>query len=70
MSLALHRQGRFVVLRECVITSGRKLRTHSTREWFAQIFRSSIARRWYIRGRRAMEVWYDERRPDPELNKP
>ena len=28
-SRALRRQGRFVVLRECVTTSGRKVRTHS-----------------------------------------
>lgn len=69
MSLALHRQGRFVILRECVITSGRKLRTHSTSEWFVQVFRITIARRWYVRDRKAMGVWYDERRPDPELNR-
>jgi hypothetical protein len=40
-----------------------------TSEWFAQVFRSSIARRWHVRDRSAMGVWYGERRPDPELNK-
>ena len=69
MSLALHRQGRFVCLRECVSTSGRKLRTHSTVEWFTQIYRITFARQRYIRDRAAMGVWYGERRPDPELTK-
>jgi glycosyltransferase involved in cell wall biosynthesis len=66
LSLALRRQGRFVCLRECVFTSGRKLRTHSTAEWLAQIYRITIARRKYVRDRNAMGVWYGERRPDPE----
>jgi cellulose synthase/poly-beta-1,6-N-acetylglucosamine synthase-like glycosyltransferase len=70
MSLALRRQGRFVCLRECVSTSGRKLRTHSTVEWFIQIYRITFARQRYIRDRSAMGVWYGERRPDPELNEP
>src|SRR6266446_2077701 len=70
ISLALRRQGRFVCLRECVLTSGRKLRTHSTVEWFIQLYRITFARHKYIRDRRAMGVWYDERRPDPELTKP
>lgn len=66
LSLALHRQGRFVCLRECVSTSGRKLRTHSTLEWFAQIYRITLARKKYIHDRDAMGVWYGDRRPDPE----
>jgi glycosyltransferase involved in cell wall biosynthesis len=67
-SLALHRQGRFVCLRECVSTSGRKLRTHSTREWFTQIYRITVARKKYIHDRDAMGVWYGDRRPDPEVS--
>jgi hypothetical protein len=70
LSLALRRQGRFVCLRECVSTSGRKLRTHSTVEWFIQIYRITFARQRYIRDRSAMGVWYGDRRPDPELTKP
>jgi glycosyltransferase involved in cell wall biosynthesis len=70
MSLALHRQGRFVCLRECVSTSGRKLRTHSTVEWLIQIYRITFARQRYIRDRNAMGVWYGDRRPDPEHTKP
>src|SRR5882762_4864686 len=70
ISLALRRQGRFVCLLECVLTSGRKLRTHSTVEWFIQLYRITFARHRYIRDRRAMGVWYGERRADPELAKP
>ena len=70
LSLALRRQGRFVCLRECVSTSGRKLRTHSTVEWFVQIYRITFARQRYIRDRSAMGVWYGDRRPDPEWTKP
>jgi glycosyltransferase involved in cell wall biosynthesis len=69
ISLALRRKGRFVCLRECILTSGRKLRTHSTIEWFIQMYRITFARDRYIRDRGAMSVWYGERRPDPELNK-
>jgi glycosyltransferase involved in cell wall biosynthesis len=68
LSLALHRQGRFVCLRECVSTSGRKLRTHSTWEWFVQMYRITIARKKYLHDRDAMGVWYGDRRPDPELS--
>lgn len=69
ISLALRGQGRFVCLRERILTSGRKLRTHSTFEWFIQMYRLTFARHRYIRDRTAMGVWYGERRPDPELNK-
>lgn len=68
LSLALHTLGRFVCLPECVSTSGRKLRTHSTTEWFVQIYRITFARERYVRDRAAMGVWYGDRRPDPELN--
>jgi len=70
LSLTLRRQGRFVCLRECVSTSGRKLRTHSTWEWAVQMYRITFARKRYIRDRSAMGVWYCDRRPDPELTKP
>jgi len=69
LSLALRRQGKFVCLRECVLTSGRKLRTHSTLEWFIQLYRVTFARNRCIRDRSAMGVWYGERRADPELGK-
>ena len=67
MSRAIRRQGRFVVLREFVTTSGRKLRAYSAREvlgllaWFALRGRSSV------RMRDGMDLWYGERRNDPDF---
>ena len=58
MSRALKRQGRFVVLRESVTTSGRKLRM------FASIL---LAGPKALRSRDALEVWYGGRREDPDL---
>ena len=66
LSFALQRQGRFVCLRECVSTSGRKLRTYSMWEWTVQMYRITLARRKYVGDRSAMGIWYEDRRPDPE----
>jgi glycosyltransferase involved in cell wall biosynthesis len=64
MSLALHRQGRFVVLRETVATSGRKLRTYTAREILG-IFLRLAARPSALRRREGLEIWYGQRRVDP-----
>lgn len=65
VSLALRRHGRFVILREAVLTSARKLRTFSGRE----ILRMALhmCRNGLPRSREAkgMEMWYGPRRPDP-----
>ena len=65
MSQALKRQGRFVVLRQTVTTSGRKLRTHSGREILAIMARLMIRGPRAVKQRRGMELWYAERRDDP-----
>jgi glycosyltransferase involved in cell wall biosynthesis len=64
MSLALRRQGRFVVLRESVMTSGRKLRTCSLREILTPIARIIFRGHRYLWSRSGLEIWYGERRPD------
>ena len=64
MSLALRRQGRFVILRERVITSGRKLRTCSLREILTPIARIVFHGHRYLWNRHGMEIWYGDRRPD------
>jgi glycosyltransferase involved in cell wall biosynthesis len=65
MSQALKRHGRFVVLREQVTTSGRKLRTYSGRELLrmlgAMLMRGPAA----VKQRQGMDIWYGERREDP-----
>ena len=63
MSRALRRQGRFVLLRETVLTSGRKLRSYSVWEVARVMGRVGRGRRG-LRDRRGLEIWYGERRPD------
>jgi hypothetical protein len=65
MSRALKRQGRFVVLRQAVITSGRKLRTHSVREMLAILVRLALGP-GAVKQRQGMDLWYAERREDPQ----
>lgn len=66
MSWALRRQGRFILLRESVLTSGRKLRTYSGSEILKLLFWLTIRGRLSSREQRGMEIWYGPRRPDPD----
>jgi glycosyltransferase involved in cell wall biosynthesis len=63
---ALRRHGRLVVLRETVITSGRKLRTHTV--WEGIRLLAAILRRGpsSIRSRERLSLWYGDRRDDPD----
>jgi glycosyltransferase involved in cell wall biosynthesis len=65
LSRALKRVGRLVVLREGVLTSGRKLRAHSGREHLRIVAGYFLQGPAFLRSRRALGLWY-ERRPDPE----
>jgi glycosyltransferase involved in cell wall biosynthesis len=65
MSRALKRQGRFVVLREAVITSGRKLRTHSIGEVLRMMGGLALRGPNSVRQREGMEFWYADRRDEP-----
>ncbi len=54
---------RFTIVPEPIISSGRKLRTHTAFELFGALFRSA----WYKgKNRAVMDVWYGERRVDSE----
>lgn len=66
LSQALKRQGRFVVLREPVITSGRRLRAHSG--WELLRFMGTLGfHGWGVaRSRERMGMWYHNRREDPD----
>jgi glycosyltransferase involved in cell wall biosynthesis len=66
ISRALKRQGRFVVLRRAVTTSGRKMRTHSVREMLTVIGRLALRGSRAVMQRQGMELWYAERRDDPQ----
>jgi glycosyltransferase involved in cell wall biosynthesis len=64
---ALKRQGKFVVLRRSVTTSGRKLRAHSLFEtvWLLAMFALNTKR--VLRRRDGpLAIWYDRRRDDPD----
>jgi glycosyltransferase involved in cell wall biosynthesis len=66
MSQALKRQGRFVVLREAVTTSGRRVRSYSPWE-LVKPLGAILLRGWKnsVGDRRVAEQWYSERRKDP-----
>ena len=70
MSRALARVGRFVVLRERVVTSERKLRTYSPGELLRAIRTGTTRRRSASDDRTCLELWYGERRPDPTPRTP
>ena len=65
MSQALKRHGKFVVLRQAVTTSGRKLRTHSIVEVLMLMGRLVLHGPRAVKQRQGMELWYAKRREDP-----
>ena len=65
MSRSLARRGRFVVLRESVTTSGRKLRAYSARELLGVLGRLALRGPNSVRRREGLDMWYGDRRPDP-----
>lgn len=67
MSRALKRQGRFVVLRETVTTSGRKLRMYSGKDVLRLLGGILLAGPKALKKRDGLEVWYGGRREDADL---
>lgn len=65
MSQALKRHGRFVVLKETVVTSGRKLRAYTGWEILALLGRFALRGRKTLKDREALDFWYASRRDDP-----
>jgi glycosyltransferase involved in cell wall biosynthesis len=57
----LKRQGRFVILAECVTTSGRKVREHSALEIFSTLGRLALHGTSAFRRRDGLELWYGPR---------
>ena len=66
LSQALKRQGRFVLLRETVLSSSRKLRTYSGWEVLTTVLRLARRGRLGVRDRQDKEIWYGPRRRDPD----
>jgi glycosyltransferase involved in cell wall biosynthesis len=67
LSRALRRQGRFVVLRESVISSGRKLRMYSGKEVLKVFGGILLSGPKGLQKREGLELWYGGRREDPGL---
>jgi len=68
ISRALGRLGRFVLLRTAVVTSARKLRVHSGREILGTLLRLAVTGPKAVRQRAGLDLWYGERRVDPETH--
>lgn len=64
-SRALRRVGPVVVLRDHVVTSGRKARTHSLRELAAPVTHLVTRGTRTLRDRGRLDLWYGDRRRDP-----
>lgn len=64
-SRSLWSQGPFRVLREPVYSSGRKLRTHSYWE-ITRLFLNGLRGPGLVKSRRYLELWYGDRRHDPD----
>ena len=63
LAIELKKLGRFVVIREPVLTSGRKLRSHGFGELLAVLV--NVARDpERLKSREALDVWYGPRRRD------
>lgn len=62
VSQRLKRVGQFVVLKEQVITSARKLRTHSAWEILSLLGKVALLGPKVLRKREGLELWYGERR--------
>ena len=65
LSRALGRRGRFVVLKEKVVTSARKLRANSGGVHLRTIWRLARAGTRGLGDRQLLGLWYDGRRDDP-----
>ncbi len=65
MSRALKRQGRFVILKQAVTTSARKMRTFTVSEQMLFMLRMALRGTKALKQREGMAFWYAERRADP-----
>lgn len=66
ISRALARQGRFVILREPVWTSDRKLRTFSLRDHLRLGWAFLLRGRRILQSREHLKLWYDRRRNEQD----
>ena len=63
---AVRRVGRFRLISDRVVTSGRKLRAHSFGEILAALCRAGLMGRHGVSSRDGLKLWYGPRRKDPQ----
>ena len=61
-SLALRNLGRFKVLRELIVTSGRKLRMYPAKQFLRNFFGVIVGGPRAVRSRAKLRLWYDGKR--------
>lgn len=66
LSWKLRRRGRFVMLRETVLTSGRKLRAYTPWELVSAMVRLTPLHLRGMGSRKGLDLWYGPRRDDPD----
>lgn len=67
-SRAMRRHGKFVLLRESAVTSGRKLRTYSFWEIIRMLFSLALGGMQSMKSRDKLGLWYDPRREDVDVS--
>ena len=67
-TLALKKIGRFKLLREPIVTSGRKLRMHSAGHILARSLMLLIGGKRAVRSREKLDIWYDGKRETKTRN--
>ena len=65
-AIALKRIGRFRLIHDRVLTSGRKLRAYSLIDWVGTFGRLVLKGRRAMHSREGLDPWYGPRRPDPD----
>jgi glycosyltransferase involved in cell wall biosynthesis len=70
MKLALARLGRFAMVPEAVITSGRKLRLFTSGQILRQVLWLAMRGRAAVRRREGLDFWYNGRRETTDLRPP
>jgi glycosyltransferase involved in cell wall biosynthesis len=69
-TMALKKQGRFKLLREPIVTSGRKLRMHSARHILGQTVGLILRGKQGLRSRDKLDLWYEGKRETEVERKP
>jgi hypothetical protein len=65
LSQALKKVGRFAWVKHQVVTSGRKLRSHSAGALLRDVGRLMFGGKKAVRSRKRLALWYEPRPPDP-----